>query len=86
MYTWPVANLTITIPDDLLRRARERAAREGTSVNSLLRAELAHYVDDDAEVGQALDEFLRLASKSRGRSSGKRWTREEIQRPARSTG
>jgi predicted nucleic acid-binding protein len=48
-----VANLTLSVPDDLLRRARLRAAREGTSVNSVLRARLAQYVDDDAEVGDA---------------------------------
>jgi plasmid stability protein len=77
-----VANLTITVPDEILRRARARAAREGTSVNSLLRAELAHYVDDDADVGAAWGRFLAIAKKSGGRSaSGRRdWRRDDIQR------
>lgn len=48
-----MVNLTITVPDDLLRRARARAAREGTSVNSVLRTSLMRYVDNDAEVGEA---------------------------------
>jgi plasmid stability protein len=80
-----MANLTITVPDDLLRRARARAAREGTSVNSVLRAELAHYVDDDAEVGAAWDLFLDLAETSAGRSAGtgRDWRREDLQRPSR---
>ena len=32
-----MANLTISIDDDLLRRARVRAAELGTSVNAVLR-------------------------------------------------
>jgi plasmid stability protein len=77
-----VANLTITVPDDLLRQARARAAREGTSVNRVLRAELAHYVDDDAEIGAAWDQFLDLAARSGGVSPGGRrdWRREDLQR------
>lgn len=78
-----MANLTITVPDDLLRRARARAAREGTSINSILRAELHHYVDDDADVADAWDRFLELARKSGARSpSGERdWHRDDLQRP-----
>ena len=79
-----VANLTITVPDDLLRRARLRAAQEGRSLNSVLRSELAHYVDDDAEIGQAWDAFLEITKGTRGRSStGRRdWTRDDLQRQA----
>ena len=77
-----MANLTITVPDDLLRRARLRAAQEGRSLNSVLRAELAQYVDDDAEIGQAWDAFLDVTKGTRGRSpAGRRdWTRDDLQR------
>lgn len=80
-----MANLTITVPDDVLGRARARAAREGRSVNSILRAELARYVDDDAEVGDAWDEFLRIAKQAGGRSpaGARRWRREDLQRHTR---
>ncbi|HJQ44182.1 MAG TPA: hypothetical protein VJ831_13925 [Jatrophihabitantaceae bacterium] len=80
-----MANLTITVPDDVLRRARARAAREGTSVNSILRTELAHYVDDDADVGAAWDRFLDIAKQSSGESRGghRTWRRDDIQRPGR---
>ncbi|MGH9057765.1 MAG: ribbon-helix-helix protein, CopG family [Acidimicrobiales bacterium] len=83
-----MANLTITVPDDLLRRARVRAAREGTSVNGVLRASLARYVDDDAEVGQAWDHFLDIAVRAAGRSSpgGRSWRRDDIQRELRASG
>lgn len=84
MYNGGVAKLTITVPDELLRRARERAAREGTSVTSVLRMELARYVDDDAEVevGAAWDHFVELAGQTSGRSlaGGRTWRREELQR------
>lgn len=85
-----MANLTITVPEDLLHRARARAAREGTSVNRVLRASLARYVDDDAEVGEAWDRFLELARGAGGRSrSGRRtWRRADLQRgvPSRTSG
>ena len=82
-----MANLTITVPDDLLARARVRAAREGRSLNSILRAELAHYVDDDAEVGQAWDEFLQVAKRAGGHSppGSPRWRREDLQRSVRTS-
>lgn len=43
-----MANLTIAIDDDVLRRARLRALEAGTSVNALLRSYLKSYVGDDA--------------------------------------
>lgn len=77
-----MANLTLSVPDDLLRRARTRAAREGTSVNRVLRGELARYVDDDAAIGDAWDQFLGIAEQRGGRSpAGRRtWRRDELQR------
>lgn len=83
-----MANLTITVPDDLLRRARVRAAREGTSLNSVLRMRLLQYVDDDAEVGVAWDQFLELAEGAGGHSpSGRRrWQRDDLQRGRRTGG
>jgi hypothetical protein len=54
-------------------------------VNSVLRARLAHYVDDDAEVGDAWDQFLALALDRPGRSpEGRRtWRRDDLQRAQR---
>ncbi|MGH9156237.1 MAG: hypothetical protein ACRD1K_10485 [Acidimicrobiales bacterium] len=77
-----MANLTITVPEGTLRRARSRAAREGTSVNEVLRRELAAYVEQDDETAAAWDRFLELARSSPGSSGphGRAWTRDEIQR------
>lgn len=83
-----MANLTITVADELLHRARARAAREGTSVSRVLRASLSRYVDDDAEVGQAWDELLEVARRAGGRSpsGGRSWRREDLQRRRRAGG
>lgn len=77
-----MANLTITVPDEVLHRARVRAARERTSVNALLRADLTRYADEDDEVAQAWQRFLELANQHSGSSGpeGRTWTRDEIQR------
>ena len=43
-----MANLTIAVDDDILRRARIRALEAGTSVNALLRAYLESFVGEEA--------------------------------------
>lgn len=43
-----MANLTVAIDDDLLRRARIRALELNTSVNALLRDYLESFAGDDA--------------------------------------
>jgi hypothetical protein len=82
-----MANLTIAVPDEVLHRARVRAARERTSVNAVLRDELERYADEEQELSQAWDRFVRLADSIVGTSGpdGRRWTREDIQRPDPST-
>ena len=42
-----MANLTIAIDDEILRRARIRAIETGTSVNALLREYLESFAGDD---------------------------------------
>lgn len=42
-----MANLTIAVDDDVLRRARLRALEAGTSVNALLRTYLTTFVGDE---------------------------------------
>ncbi len=74
-----MANLTITVDDDLLRRARARAVEQGTSVNAILRDELARYVESSGG-DRAADAFLTLAQNSAGSSGpdGRTWTRDEL--------
>lgn len=74
-----MSNLTLTIPDDVLRRARVRALEEGTSVNAEVRRYLEGYAGRSAaEV--AVGRFLERARASSAGSGpgGRQWTREEL--------
>lgn len=74
-----MANLTITIDDELLRRARIRAAEQGTSVNAVLRDELTRFAGEFSG-SNAMDAFLAIADTHPGSSGegGRNWTREEL--------
>lgn len=63
-----MANLTLSIDDDLLQAARVRAVGEGTSVNEICRKAIENYARADSpdERVRRFDEFMALvASKSR---------------------
>ena len=78
-YTDPVANLTLAIDDDLLKRARIRAVQEGTSVNAVVRAHLAAYADT-AGPRNAAQRFVAIARDhpNTGVHSDRTWTRTDI--------
>jgi len=72
-------NLTITIDDEVLRRARIRALEQGTSVNAVLRRFLESYAGAEQEAA-ARSRLVALA-RSSGASSGpggRGWTRGEL--------
>jgi hypothetical protein len=75
-----MANLTIAVPDDLLRQARQRAVGQGTSVNAVLRDYLARYAGVDARQLDATQQLLALARKSRSGRGRATWTRDELHR------
>jgi plasmid stability protein len=64
-----MANLTITVDEETVKRARIRALEEGTSVNALLRGYLEKYSGVRRERHEAGRKLLELA-KSSGMSSG----------------
>ncbi len=73
-----MANLTITIDDDLLRRARLRALEQGTSVNRLLRDYLVAYAGADQARQQALADLLDLSASATSRRGESTWTRDDL--------
>jgi plasmid stability protein len=73
-----MANLTITIDDDLLRRARVRAAELGTSVNAVLREYMRVWAGADDERAAAVASLLRRSRRSRSTRGARRWTRDEL--------
>jgi hypothetical protein len=72
-------NLTLTIDEATLRRARIKAVQEGTSVNAVVREHLERYGGSPAE-DEARRRFLELSRRSQAGSGpeGRTWTREEL--------
>ncbi len=74
-----MANLTIAVSEDILRRARLRAVEQHTSVNALLADFLAEYGGPNP-AADALDAFLDLAEAAHSGSggAGRAWTRDDL--------
>lgn len=72
-----MANLTLSLDDVLLQKAREAALRENTSVNALVREHLKHYVNARERRLRALDAFDAVAERS-GSASATGWSRESL--------
>ena len=66
-----MTNLTISVDDEVLKRARLRALQEDTSVNALLRDTLETYAGVRVERESAVVNLLRLRERY---PSGERWT------------
>jgi plasmid stability protein len=73
-----MSNLTITVDEETLKKARIRAVTEGTSVNEVLRNFLESYAGVDAEQTAAIDDLLKLSRQAKSRHVGKRWSRDEL--------
>ena len=72
-----MGNITLAIDDKLLRRARVRAAEQGTSVNAVIRRELERYAESDSKE-EAVRSILEFAAANPGSSDGRDWKREDI--------
>lgn len=73
-----MTNLTLSIDEDLLRRARMRALERGTSVDAALRDFLEEFVTDPSTRDEAVDGLLTLSARARSRSGRRTWTRAEL--------
>jgi plasmid stability protein len=71
-----MANVTISLDENLLADARQVAARRGTSLNSWIRELLANATQEERLrlTEEALDRLQSLQLKS----EGPRWTRDQI--------
>lgn len=72
-----MANLTLSLDETLLQRAREAAVRDRTSVNALVRDFLTNYVDAKRRRLEAIDVLDALAARNVSRSE-RPWSREEL--------
>lgn len=74
-----MANLTLSVDDGILQKAREAALREHTSVNALVREYLIRYVEAKSRRLEAIDALDELATRSQSRSS-EAWSRDDLHR------
>jgi hypothetical protein len=74
-----MANLTITVPEDVLKSARLRALEQGTSVNALLRDYLCQFAGAQSAYIEAGQRVLQLSRNAH--SGGKvNWSRDDLHR------
>ncbi len=76
-----MANLTINVNSDVLKRARIRALEENTSVNAILGRYLEEYARlDEArrERKRAVERLLSFVAKHPIERGGRRWNREDL--------
>lgn len=73
-----MANLTVTIDDEVLRKARIRALELGSSVNRLVAEYLGAFAADEQH--RTVESILELARQSKAGSgpSGRSWSRDEL--------
>ena len=73
-----MANLTITVPDEILKSARRRALEQGTSVNAVLRDYLSQFAGTQSAHANAAKRVLELSKTARSGRGKAKWTRDEL--------
>ncbi len=73
-----MTNLTLTIDEETLRRARLRAVERGTSVNAVVRRFLGDYADGSVAQLDARKRLVEMAQASESSSEGQSWGRDEL--------
>jgi len=70
-------NVTLSIDDEVVQRARRRAEAMGTSVNQMVRDYLAQ-VAGKSDPNEDAEEFERLSRQARGNSRAWKFNREDL--------
>lgn len=73
-----MANLTISLDDDLLRKARIRTLAQGTSVNVVLREYLKICAGVRLVREERIKDLLDLSAAAPSRRGSRSWIREEL--------
>jgi len=71
-----MANITISINDDLLKMGREYAKAHNTSLNAIIRELLEKNISSASS--EWYEECERLMDSAQADSKGKKWTRAEL--------
>ena len=67
-------NITLSADDMLIRRAREKAQRENTSLNRLFRSWMKKYINHD----NIVNDYDRLMENMADVNAGRKFTRDEM--------
>jgi hypothetical protein len=73
-----MANLTVAVDAEILRRAQARAVEEGTSVESLVRDVLGAYGTGGPTWEEAAETVLRLSAAVGSGRGALKWTRDQL--------
>jgi plasmid stability protein len=71
-------NITVSIPDDVYRQARIRAAERGSSVSALVAEYLGSLSEREAEFARLLAQQKRITEEIEGFRAGDRLDRDRI--------
>ncbi len=70
-----MSNITLSIPDNVLKEARNYAKKNNTSLNALIRQFLEKTFKKPKK--NSWDEFFAIADRANASSKGKKWKRED---------
>lgn len=73
-----MANLTLVIDDNVLKRARMKAAEAGTSVNAVVRDHLSRWMASTDARAAAARALIASSERARSRRGRRRWTRDDL--------
>jgi predicted transcriptional regulator len=69
-------NITLSFPDDIIKRGKEYARRRGISLNALVRDALRREIEREEQDASGV--LLNIIASTGGRSGGWRWSRDEL--------
>ncbi|MBW1802825.1 MAG: hypothetical protein JRJ85_19095 [Deltaproteobacteria bacterium] len=73
-----MANITLKIDDDLLKKAREIALQKKTSINAIVRDKIKEFVSSDLNRQATLKGLDAFFDRCKARAGKRTWTRDEL--------
>lgn len=71
-----MSNITLSIPDEVIKEARDYARKNKTSLNAMIRQFLERTFKKPKK--SSIEEFFAIADRCKASSKGWKWNREEI--------
>lgn len=71
-------NITLSVDDEVIDRARRYAAQHNSSLNNLVREYLHEIASREDEVAAARKQIREMSRRSKARIGNQKWTREDL--------